>query len=101
MVQSGKLQSRKVQSKGSARKHVGVTAKHKHHNNQGRNKIRDKATAAYVKTIEGQMASRLPSDQRDKLTVVHSTGPAPTKKKGLKKPLTRGRSRGDKKKKKK
>lgn len=92
MVQRSKLKSNKSQSKGAARKKVGITAKHKKHNSVGRNKIRDQATASYVNAIEGQMASRLPSDQRDKLSVVRSSGPIDPKK-NRKKPLTRGRSR--------
>jgi hypothetical protein len=92
MVQRGTLKSNKIQSKGAARKKIGYTAKHKKHNSIGRNKIRDQATAQYVNAIEGQMASRLPSDQRDKLSVVRSSGPIDPKK-NRKKPLTRGRSR--------
>ena len=94
MVQRATLKSRKSQSVGSAKKKVGHTPKHKHTNNQGRNAIRDKATSTYINTIEGQMASRLPSDQRDKLSVVKSSGPVTIQsKKGKKKPLTRGRKR--------
>jgi len=83
---------KKMASAGSQRKQIGITKKHKHTTMKGRQKIRDKANSHYVEFVEKSMASKLPSDQRDKLTVVRSQG-APVKKKNMKKPLTRGRRR--------
>ena len=91
MVQRSNLRARKHASAGSLRKKLGFAKKHKGHGGKLHN-VRDKATSNYISQIETQMASRLPSDQRDKLTTVKPGGP-PVEKKSKKKPLTRGRRR--------
>ena len=88
-------------SAGAIRKSVGATAKHKNYTSKhsGKNIFRDQATSSYITSVETSMASRLPSDQRSKLTMVKSQGgpsstvAASSSKKHMKKPLTRGRKR--------
>jgi hypothetical protein len=92
MAQKGMKAAKKTKSSGAKRKVIGFTKKHKHTSNQGRNAIRDQATSQYINFVERTMASRLPSDQRDKLSIVKPEGPKEDKK-GKRKPLTRGRKR--------
>eukprot|EP00758_Cryptobia_borreli_P012045 Tbor_TRINITY_DN5714_c3_g3::TRINITY_DN5714_c3_g3_i1::g.19587::m.19587 len=88
----------KGKSSGSVRKKVGTTKKHLAYSGRasGKNSLRDKANSTYISSVEASMASRLPSDQRSKLTVV-KPGANPSaiqsNKKHQKKPLTRGRKR--------
>ena len=104
MAQSGNLKATKKdarRSAGAIRKAVGVTIKHKNYTNKHLNKnaFRDQAASSYINSVETSMASRLPSDQRSKLTMVKGQGGpsstvlATTNKKHMKKPLTRGRKR--------
>jgi hypothetical protein len=80
------------QSKGSARKVTGETKKNMR--TMRSDYLRDKAGKSFINLIENDMATRVPSDQRAKLTVLKAKGPSiKGKSSGKKKPLTRGRSR--------
>lgn len=94
---SGKpKKAKKASSGGSQRKKLGKTKKA--HNTVRSDYLRDKAGKSFMQAIENEMATRVPSDQRAKLTLLKSSGPVLTNKKtGMKKPLTRGRSRKAKK----
>lgn len=81
----------KQKSSGALRKHVGE-AKKKFTYTKRRNSLESKARANYISGVEAAMASRVPSDQRSKLSIVKPTGPV-VKAKNKKKPLTRGRTR--------
>lgn len=99
MVQAANLKKRSAKSAGAARKNLGLTQKHKSYGkNKMNNAVRSQAGASYINQVESSMAARLPSDQRDKLKMIKATGngsvhQAITKKKHMKKPLTRGRKR--------
>ncbi|SCU71163.1 uncharacterized protein TEOVI_000274300 [Trypanosoma equiperdum] len=97
MSQKGLKGKTRGKSEGALRKYVGE-AKKKTVFNKGRKTLQTKARANYISAVESHMASRVPSDQRDRLRVVKATGGLQPKKKHMKKPLTRGRKRkGDKK----
>jgi hypothetical protein len=79
-------------SKGSDRKKFGKTSKNMR--TVRNDYLRDKTGKSFIGAIENEMASRVPSDQRARLSVLKSTGPAiKNRVAGKKKPLTRGRSR--------
>ena len=85
--------AKKAKSSGAVRKNLGKTAKNLR--TKAANYLRDAAGKSFIMAIEGDMAHRLPSDQRMKLTVLKD-GPGKqiqNKKRNLKKPLARGRSR--------
>src|SRR3989338_7063723 len=88
---------KKKRTKGANRKHVGKTTR-----SMGltmpSNKVREEAGKIFVRSVEADLAAKLPSDQRDKLTVLLNAANlkpllAGMKKKHMKKPLTRGRKR--------
>uniref|UniRef100_A0A7S1Q6S7 Uncharacterized protein n=1 Tax=Neobodo designis TaxID=312471 RepID=A0A7S1Q6S7_NEODS len=88
----GKAKQQK--SKGSARKTVGQTKKNMR--SESKDYLRDKAGKSFINAIENDMASRVPSDQRAKLTLLKAKGPIiKNRSSGKKKPLTRGRKRKD------
>ena len=79
-------------SKGSTRKTVGQTKKNLRAEPQ--DYLRDKAGRSFINAIENDMACRVPSDQRSKLTVLKgSKATIKNRSSGKKKPLTRGRTR--------
>ncbi|KAG5500385.1 hypothetical protein JKF63_03477 [Porcisia hertigi] len=78
-------------SAGALRKYVGE-AKKKSTYTKAKKTPETKARANYISAVETVMASRVPSDQRSKLSIVKPSGPM-GKKKHMKKPLTRGRKR--------
>lgn len=87
----------KKQSAGAARKKLGHTAKNMR---TKVNVLRDKLQSSFSNAIEQQLASRVPSDQRDRLTVLrdaqrngHLTAGTTNPLKHKKKQLTRGRRR--------
>ena len=88
---------KKNKSKGADRKHAGKTRR----SNKliaPKNNIREEAGKIFVRSVEADLASKLPSDQRDKLTVLRNSANlkpllSGMKKKHMKKPLTRGRKR--------
>ncbi len=89
---------KKAKSDGSQRKKVGKQQGRSKGTTMPKNKLRDEATKFYGRAVEADLASRLPSDQRDKLTVLRNAPKmkpvlAGMKKKHMKKPLTRGRKR--------
>ncbi|KAG8348377.1 hypothetical protein TRVL_00794 [Trypanosoma vivax] len=80
-------------SVGALRKYVGESKK-KTVFTKSRKTLQTKARANYISVVESHMASRVPSDQRGRLTVVKpDAGKQPKKKKHMKKPLTKGRKR--------
>ncbi len=92
---SGGLKRKK--SKGADKKKVGQAGKSKG-TTMPANSIRDAAGRLFVRAVESDLAARLPSDQKDKLTVLKNAPSvkhliAGMKKKHMKKPLTRGRKR--------
>lgn len=91
MAQKSLRSKSKAKSAGALRKYVGE-AKKKKTFTKTKNTAENKARAHYISSVENAMASRVPSDQRSKLSIVKSSGPA-EKKKHMKKPLTRGRKR--------
>lgn len=91
MAQKSLRSKSKAKSAGALRKYVGE-AKKKATYTKRLNTVEAKARANYIHSVEAAMASRVPSDQRSKLTIVKSSGPV-TKQKNAKKPLTRGRTR--------
>lgn len=98
MAQKALGSKSKPKSKGALRKDVGE-AKKKSTFTKRRSDPTGRANANYITRVETAMASRVPSDQRTKLSIVKSSGPLVTKTKNKKKPLTRGRTRkGDRKK---
>ncbi len=89
---------KKNKSKGANRKHVGKHVGRSKGLVMPNNKIREEAGKLFVRSVEADLASRLPSDQRDKLTVLRNAANlkpilSGMKKKHMKKPLTRGRKR--------
>ncbi len=93
---SGALQ--RTKSQGAKRKRVGMQAGKSKGSTLAPNRIRAEAARQSVRSVEADLASRLPSDQRDKLTVLRDAPNlkpllAGLKKKHMKKPLTRGRKR--------
>ncbi|KAL7699347.1 hypothetical protein N2W54_007862 [Lotmaria passim] len=91
MAQKSLRSRSKPKSAGALRKYVGE-AKKKSTYTKTKNSAEHKARAHYISSVEAAMASRVPSDQRSKLSVVKPGGPV-EKKKHMKKPLTRGRKR--------
>lgn len=91
MAQKSLRSKSKQKSAGALRKYVGESKK-KSTFTKSRNTPEAKARANYISSVEAAMASRVPSDQRSKLSIVRSGGPM-EKKKHMKKPLTRGRKR--------
>lgn len=92
MAQKALRSKPKQKSSGALRKYVGE-AKKKSTFTKRRSTATGTASANYISSVEAAMASRVPSDQRSKLTVVKSAGPPAEKAKNKKKPLTRGRTR--------
>ncbi|RNF26867.1 uncharacterized protein Tco025E_00949 [Trypanosoma conorhini] len=95
MAQKGLKGKSRGKSDGALRKYVGDSKKKTVHSKR-RNTVEAKARANYVSAVESHMASRVPSDQRGRLTVVKPTAGQTKlsgKKKNMKKPLTRGRKR--------
>ncbi|ESL08645.1 hypothetical protein TRSC58_03649 [Trypanosoma rangeli SC58] len=94
MAQKCLKRKSRVKSDGALRKYVGDSKKKTVHSKR-RNTVEAKARANYVSAVESHMASRVPSDQRGRLTVVKPTaGQMQQKKmKNMTKPLTRGRKR--------
>lgn len=89
-----------TKSVGARRKHVGHTAKNMRSGIKNKDPLRNRASAGFASQVEADMSTRLPSDQRDKLTVLRTAlkkgteGVIAKKKlKHMKKPLTRGRKR--------
>ena len=85
-------------SKGAMRKDVGRQVGKTKGSSMPPNRLRDAAGKIFARAVEADLASRLPSDQRDKLTVLRNAPSmkpliAGMKKKHMKKPLTRGRKR--------
>ena len=99
MPQGGSIKAKKtkVSSAGSKKKKIG-RSKHSLHGQSKKDELRTKAGAAFINLIEQDLAAKLPSDQRDKLTVLKQKGPRldPKADKHKKKQLTRGRTRGKK-----
>ncbi|CBZ28422.1 conserved hypothetical protein [Leishmania mexicana MHOM/GT/2001/U1103] len=93
MAQKSLRSKPRHKSAGALRKYVGE-AKRKSTFTKAKKTPEAKARANYISAVETAMASRVPSDQRSKLSIVKSSGPA-AKKKHMKKPLTRGRKRKD------
>ncbi|KAK7201013.1 hypothetical protein NESM_000160800 [Novymonas esmeraldas] len=91
MAQKSLRSKSKEKSAGALRKYVGE-AKKKFTYTKAKKTPETKARANYIKSVEAAMASRVPSDQRSKLSIVKAGGPR-EKKKNMKKPLTRGRKR--------
>ncbi|KAG5498212.1 hypothetical protein JIQ42_03016 [Leishmania sp. Namibia] len=91
MAQKSLRSRSKPKSAGALRKYVGE-AKKKSTFTKAKKTPETKARANYISAVEAAMASRVPSDQRSKLSIVKSSGPM-VKKKHIKKPLTRGRKR--------
>ncbi|CAJ1009928.1 hypothetical protein Q4I28_005242 [Leishmania naiffi] len=91
MAQKSLRSKSKHKSAGALRKYVGE-AKKKSTYTKAKKTPEAKARANYISAVESAMASRVPSDQRSKLSIVKSSGPTLTKK-HIKKPLTRGRKR--------
>jgi hypothetical protein len=85
--------AKKSASSGAVRKNLGKTRKNLRV--KAANFLRDAAGKSFITAIEGDMAHRLPSDQRMKLTVLRETPGklVANKKRNLKKPLARGRKR--------
>jgi hypothetical protein len=88
---------KKKKAKGATRKHVGKNGKSTG-STMPSNMVRDEASKLFVRSVEADLAAKLPSDQRDKLTVLRNAANlkpllAGMKKKHMKKPLTRGRKR--------
>lgn len=93
MAQKSLRSKSKGKSAGALRKYVGFAQKkHTTTTNKHRHSVEARARAHYINAVETAMASRVPSDQRSKLSVVRPTGPI-EKQKHKKKPLTRGRRR--------
>lgn len=92
MAQKTLRSKTKGKSAGALRKYVGE-AKRKSTFTKRRNTPEAKAQANYIQSVEAAMTSRAPSDLRSKLTVVKTSAPMLSKKKHMKKPLTRGRKR--------
>lgn len=95
---SAAAKSKHEKSKGAKRKQVGKQAGKSKGTTLPANKLRDEASRFYTRSVEADLASRLPSDQRDKLTVLRNApGMKPVlqgmKKKHMTKPLVRGRKR--------
>ncbi len=87
--------TKQARSAGSARKILGHTGKNMRAARS--DYLRDKAGKSFITAIENEMATRVPSDQRAKLTLLKAKGaPIKNRKQGKKKPLTRGRSRKSK-----
>lgn len=85
---------KKQSSKGSQRKKTGHTSKNLRAVKQ--DYLRDKTGKSFIGAIETEMATRVPSDQRAKLTLLKTSGgPIVKNRSGKKKPLTRGRKRKD------
>ena len=87
-------------SAGAIRRQLGKTAKNMRSQTMKPNAVRAEASRSFNRAVETAMANKLPSVQRQKLTIVRSTGIAtriPNRKKGMKKPLVRGRKRKEKK----
>lgn len=91
MAQKSLHSKSKQKSSGALRKHIGAAKKKSTHTKR-LNSAEAKARANYISGVEAAMASRVPSDQRSKLSIVKPAGPM-VKAKGKKKPLTRGRTR--------
>jgi hypothetical protein len=87
---------KREKSLGAKRKKVGQSGKSKGSSNP-RHNLRDAALKTFGRAVEADLAAKLPSDQRDKLTVLRDAplrkGLEVAKKKNGKKPLTRGRTR--------
>lgn len=91
MAQKALRSKAKPKSSGAQRKHVGA-AKKKHTYTKSKATPVKRAQAKYTASVEAAMASRVPSDQRSKLSIIKPSGPI-SKQKHMKKPLTRGRTR--------
>ncbi|KAG5474294.1 hypothetical protein LSCM1_03074 [Leishmania martiniquensis] len=91
MAQKSLRSKSKQKSAGALRKYVGE-AKRKSTFTKAKKTAESRARANYISAVEAAMASRVPSDQRSKLSIVKSSGPMENKK-HMKKPLTRGRKR--------
>lgn len=92
MTQKALRSKPKQKSVGALRKYVGE-AKKKSTFTKRRPDSTGTANANYITGVENAMASRVPSDQSFKLTIVKPSGSIGMKAKNKKKPLTRGRTR--------
>ncbi|KAH9586100.1 hypothetical protein LSM04_000890 [Trypanosoma melophagium] len=94
MAQKALRGKSRAKSVGALRKYVGESKKKTVHT-KSRKTVEAKAQANYISSVEAQMASRVPSDQRGRMTIIKPTTPDALgkKKKNMKKPLTRGRKR--------
>lgn len=98
---TGGFRKKAPKSIGSKRKHEGRAAKpstRRAPQPLAKNKIRDKAARGFMQAVEASMATKLPSDQRDKLTILRTAGAGLGLKTKIhkKKPLVRGRKRKNK-----
>lgn len=92
MAQKALHAKSKPKSSGALRKYVGE-AKKKSTFTKKHFSAKAAGKANYISSVETAMASRVPSDQRSKLSVVKPGGMKIEKPKNKKKPLTRGRTR--------